>query len=31
MIEIAKPNMSEAKCAESVKMAIEFANIPPMI
>jgi len=23
--------MSEARCAESVKIAIEFANIPPMI
>ena len=30
-IEIAKPNISEAKCAESVKMAMDFAMIPPAI
>jgi len=27
---MAKPIISEAKCAESVKMAIELAQIPPM-
>lgn len=30
-IEIAKPNISEAKCAESVKMAMDLAMIPPAI
>ena len=30
-IEMAKPNISEAKCAESVKMAMDLAMIPPTI
>jgi len=29
-IDIIKPIISEAKCAVSVKMAIEFAKYPPM-
>ena len=30
-MEIAKPNISDARCAESVKIAIDFAKIPPAI
>ena len=30
-MDIAKPNMSEAKWAESVKMAIDLAKMPPAI
>jgi len=29
-IDIMKPTMSEARCAVSVKIAIEFARYPPM-
>ena len=30
MMEIPNPSMSEAKCAESVKMAMEPAMYPPI-
>ena len=30
-MDIAKPNISEAKCAESVKMAMDLAKMPPVI
>jgi hypothetical protein len=30
-IDIAKPIISEARCAVSVKMAIELARMPPVI
>jgi hypothetical protein len=30
-MEIAKPNISDARCAESVKIAIDLAKIPPAI